>query len=527
MCQIKDGLGIVSSNYTDLKTLRDTNSQYNFDLVESYFVNSRHERIALSDRTCNDLDFNRYFEFVDFTKSKPGQQWLYHQLRMGTEKETSLEMQEQIIRKLEENEQLKSRLNKSLARLSKHEAYYINQLFQEKLIDKPSWFWLVPVLSFTSLALILLSFISLNFLLPLVFVVIVNLVVHYWNKKNIMQYISTIPQLFILSKVARSLSKEQLPGMPDIQKELLVVEKLRWYFRFFKVEGSLGGDFTMALWGFFELVKIVVLAEPLLFYRTLKEIRNMSNEIHSLHKFVGRIDTCFSICQLRQNVPYYCKPRLIDRNHINAKTLYHPLLNNCVGNDIQLNNKSALITGSNMSGKTSFIRAIGLNAISAYALNTCFANEMILPKMKVLSAIRISDDLLNSKSYYFEEVLTIKEMLDESIKGSCLLLLDEVFKGTNTIERIAIARSVLSSMAKNNCLVLAATHDIELAGLLEDEFELLHFCEQIDKKHIDFDYKIKKGPLKNTNAIRILEANNYPQEVIEAARDLVAQMPVR
>ena len=87
---------------------------------------------------------------------------------------------------------------------------------------------------------------------------------------------------------------------------------------------------------------------------------------------------------------------------------------NCIANNINLVNKSLLLTGSNMSGKTSFIRTIGLNVITGLTINTCFAESMTIPRLRIYSAIRISDDLMNDKSYYFEEVVTIKEMIEHS-----------------------------------------------------------------------------------------------------------------
>ena len=174
-----------------------------------------------------------------------------------------------------------------------------------------------------------------------------------------------------------------------------------------------------------------------------------------------------------------------------------------------------------MSGKTSFIRTIGINAITGLTLNTCFAEQFSMRKTKVFSAIRISDDLLNDKSYYFEEVLTIKEMIDNSGSGKPnLFLLDEIFKGTNTIERISAGKAVLSSLAKADNLVFVSTHDIELADLLKDEYELYHFSEKVDHKSVDFDYKLKAGKLKNRNAIRILQINDYPEDIIKEAIEI-------
>ena len=178
-----------------------------------------------------------------------------------------------------------------------------------------------------------------------------------------------------------------------------------------------------------------------------------------------------------------------------------------------------------MSGKTSFIRTIGINTITGQTINTCFADEFSLSKMNIFSAIRISDDLMNDKSYYFEEVLTIKSMIDNSANGKTnLFLLDEIFKGTNTIERISAGKAVLSAISKENNIVFVSTHDIELADLLKNEYELYHFSEIVDHKSVDFDYKLKEGKLKDRNAIRILQINDYPEELIQEAIEISKEL---
>ena len=211
-----------------------------------------------------------------------------------------------------------------------------------------------------------------------------------------------------------------------------------------------------------------------------------------------------------------------------AKGIRHPLIPECVANSITVDGKSILLTGSNMSGKTSFIRTIGLNVIAGLTIHTCFAREMAMPRLQVLSAIRISDDLLNDKSYYFEEVLTIRDMIRHGLNGKPgLFLLDEIFKGTNTIERISAGKAVLSALSKNGNIVFVSTHDIELADLLKYEYELYHFSEVVNDKKVDFDYKLKNGKLKNRNAIRILQINDYPESIIQEALDISRKLDLR
>lgn len=179
-----------------------------------------------------------------------------------------------------------------------------------------------------------------------------------------------------------------------------------------------------------------------------------------------------------------------------------------------------LLTGSNMSGKTTFIRTVAVNSILAQTLHICFGKSYTAPFYKIYSSIRITDDLLDDTSYYLEEVLTVKELVEAAKnKQPNLFVLDEIFKGTNTIERISGGKAILSYLNKPNHTVLVSTHDIELTDLLQKEnYELFHFSEQIVDDTLIFDHKLKAGKLQTRNAIKILELYKYPSEIIEDAR---------
>lgn len=297
---------------------------------------------------------------------------------------------------------------------------------------------------------------------------------------------------------------------------------------FFKLDSKLDGDMEALFWTMLELVKTLFLLEPLLLFAVLKDLNSRRKEIEDVFSFVGQIDSLISIASLRKGLRKYCLP-VISENHkkLTATHIYHPLIPDCVENSIEVNSKSILLTGSNMSGKTSFIRTIGINAISAFTLNTCFADYFLIPLVRIYSAIRITDDLMNDKSYYFEEVLTIKEMITSGINGRAnLFLLDEIYKGTNTIERISAGKAVLSNLTKDENIVFVSTHDIELADLLKDEYELYHFSEKVDNKSVDFDYKLKTGKLRHRNAIKILQINDYPESVINEAIKLSEELDI-
>ncbi len=251
----------------------------------------------------------------------------------------------------------------------------------------------------------------------------------------------------------------------------------------------------------------------------MAELQKHQAEIKQLFTFVGNIDMIMSIASLREGNVKTCKPTFSSPQRLlRTQGIYHPLIRQCVENSIDINQKSILISGSNMSGKSSFLRTVAINSILAQSIYTCFSKNFETPIIKLHSSIRIEDSLLDGKSYYFEEVLVMHNLINEvNSSHQNLFILDEVFKGTNTVERVAAAKAILSYLTKNNNLVIVATHDIELSELLKESYDLYHFTEDIQNAELVFDHLLKKGALKTRNAIKILELAKYPQEIITEA----------
>lgn len=503
---------------------------FDFEYIERYFRKKDHSTVfqTLSDKTCNDLDFQELFMFIDRTNSKVGQQYLYNKLRSIPVVSTENIKNERLLDEITNNSDFRVFVQSKLNKLNNSEVYYIAALFQDEILKPPKWYFVVPLLSFASVLSFIMAFFNPVFFLVILGLSIINIVIHLWNKKNLHNYFSSIPQLSKLNGVAQELYKNDILKEinPDLMKSASIINKINSRMSFFNLEVEIQSDQRILFWAMLEIVKIVFLIEPLFLFGTLKRIDTKRAEIEDVFLFVGEIDAIVSIASLRYGLNKFCTPKIIDgQKKLFAQEVYHPLIENCVKNNLKVNDKSILLTGSNMSGKTSFIRTIAINVITGLTINTCFAEHFTMPRVRVFSAIRISDDLMNDRSYYFEEVITIKEMIDKSKESDLnLFLLDEIFKGTNTVERIAAGKAVLSSLNEENNIVFVSTHDIELADLLKNEYDLYHFSEIVDHKTVDFDYKLKEGKLKNRNAIRILQINDYPEGIIKEAIEISEEL---
>lgn len=502
---------------------------FDFDLVKRYYQNKDNTDAfqVVSDQTCDDLDFDLFFSFVDRTSSKIGQQYLYNRMRRIQSDFTTIDLQEKVISQLLENSADRLKIQYQLQQLNHKQAYYIVDLFQKDLDERPKWHFLIPLLSLTSVLSLVLSFFNSNFLILLICLFSINLFIHYALKRKTNLFINSIPPFLTMGSVAKKLSKMEVLKVldPEITHSISSIATIRRKMSFFKLEQKVDSEIEAAYWYLLELIKITFLLEPFLLFSSLHVLRNKSKEIERTYRFIGEIDTLVSIASLRSGLQEFCIPTISKKfQELKFENLKHPLISDCVPNTITTR-KSILLTGSNMSGKTTFIRSIGLNYISGMTLNTCFATSAKIPLAKLFSVIRIEDDLISSSSYFFREVDEVKNILDKiSETDLSIVLLDELFKGTNVAERIASAKAVLSFLARRNCIVFVSTHDMKLTAMLNQEYDLFHFSEAIVEEAIHFDYKLKSGKLKNGNAIRILEINGFPKEIVNDAQDLMIRM---
>jgi len=494
-----------------------------FPSIEKYFINNNQKEKSyhiISDRCATDIDVNETFKIIDRTSSRIGQQYLYYKLRT-IESKNNLFIFSKLTVFFEENEELRLKVQLELLKINSDDSYNFENLVTSKPIEKPKLINLVYAFTIASITCVFLGIFFPVFLIFLIPILGVNIAFHYKNKWNISNYIEGVSQLSKALIVAQNITR-----FPEIKKYFVdltfirEIEKIKLKTEFISFERNSNDEFTLVLSLLTGFIKVFFNLEYIVFYSFIESITNKKQELEKMFRFIGEIDAAISTASVKVSKYKICNPIFIDEKKIIVTQISHPLIENCVLNDLNLSNSSLLLTGSNMSGKTTFIRSVSINSVLAQTLNICFAQEYCAPFFKLFSSIRINDNLLENTSYYLEEVLTIKELIEESQDGNpCLFVLDEIFKGTNTIERISAGKAILSFLNKGSNIVLVSTHDIELTDILSKEnFDLYHFSEQIDDNQLTFDHKLKEGKLKTRNAIKILELYNYPSEIINDAK---------
>jgi DNA mismatch repair ATPase MutS len=223
--------------------------------------------------------------------------------------------------------------------------------------------------------------------------------------------------------------------------------------------------------------------------------------------------------------PEYVLPEVCEEQDnsylLHARDLGHPLIvdEKKVVNDFAMNElgEVIIVTGSNMSGKSTFLRTLGINLCLAYAGGPVNASSLQASLFKIFTCIKVSDSVTDGYSYFYAEVKRLKALLDELKHGNDLplfFLIDEIFKGTNNRERLIGSRAYIQALVGQNCLGVISTHDLELVHLADvlAEINNYHFKEDVIDGQMVFDYILRPGPCPTTNALKIMQMEGLPVE---------------
>jgi len=237
------------------------------------------------------------------------------------------------------------------------------------------------------------------------------------------------------------------------------------------------------------------------------------NDFEDWINVIGELEALCSIAVIKYDNPYWTMPKIVTGpSKIIAKNMGHPLLGEkqvCNSLKLEAPHPIMLITGSNMSGKSTFMRSVGINSVLAYAGAPVCAQQFYCTIMDIYSSMKISDNLSENISSFYAELLKIKNIVKASNDGKqVLFLLDEVFKGTNSRDRHTGVMVLVRQLGKSGNLGFVSTHDLEL-GEMENhknsKIKNYHFSEFYKENKIYFDYKLKAGLSPTRNAVYLMK----------------------
>lgn len=477
---------------------------------------------AVDDITWNDLSMDDIFMDLNNTSSSVGEENLYKLLRDITFDEEELKKRDKIIDYFVNNPEEAGRLELIYAKIGRSKSIslydFIHRLgeVREKSIVGHL---LHPLLVLA--AIILFAFEPTIGIVGIVAGICINVVAYYRYKADIENYFVCFKYLTAMVIGAKEIERLNISEIDEYNNKLR--ELYNELYPTFKgvsllTTNAMGGSIGEVI---MDYVRIILHVDIIAFYKMVAGVKKKQTSIDSLYECVGQLEAYYAIASyrvmLRESYGFYCKPLFVKERHIEGVTLYHPLINNPVSNSIDVK-KGVLLTGSNASGKSTFLKTMAINCIFAQSIYTCTAEAFTMVTSSVMTSMALRDDLDNNESYYIVEIKSLKRILDKiNDNKNVVCFVDEVLRGTNTVERIAASSEILKSMDRSNVICFAATHDIELTRILRREFDNYHFKEEVRDKDVIFDYVLNSGPATTRNAIKLLGIIGYNDEIINSA----------
>jgi len=466
---------------------REKDKNRNFSEIESFYryssLQNDNKDIFIDDQTWSDLNVNDLYSKIERTMTNPGECILYDILRAPLLSDKILKKRNEIIRLFQINKEIREQIQIRLHRMGKQKGNGITALVCEELPPSTPLKFLFSFLALLALiSIIVVPFLwgSSGIVILILPLYIVNLLATNKVRRRLLFQLAAIRYLGAMIRLGGKIAAIECPDLADYRAELKkatsatkkIVRKTLLLFP----EGSVSSDIGTLLYAH---VDIYFLREVRIFYAVLDEINTHKEELRLIYRLIGELDALQSVASYREGSAGYAEPDFSDKGLLlEIKDARHPLLTDPVPNSITIRGKGVTITGSNMAGKTTFLRTLGVNAILAQTVYTCFATSYTGNYFRIISLINEADNLIEGKSYYLMQAEHLLRMIRSSEKETLTLcFIDEPLAGTNSSERVA------------------ASFDVDDQGL-------------------KFDFKLREGITSTSNAVKLLAYLDYPEDIV-------------
>jgi len=458
----------------------------------------------IDEATALDLDLDGVFQALDSTQSAPGRSVLHGWLRNPCGSGDDLADRRSLVGFFRAHPEDRRKAQQVLGRLG---AQAQGDLFDFlwNPTETPYRNWAVPIrgLAVAEVLLFAASFWAGGALLVFVALCLVNLGIYLKTTKAIGAQTGSVAYLAKVLSAARRLAPVIPPDTDDrrgLDRGAALHGRIPLTVGLFLPSTHLGGDLVSALFEYYRIFFLGEIRSYLAFHRALGTHRE---ELRRTVELVGKVDASLAVAALEEGEGPVTAPRFTPGRHLRAVGLVHPLVDSCVPLTVSLD-RGAVVTGSNMAGKSTFLRTLGVNQVLATGLGIALAAEFETSFARVLTALEITDDLASGQSRYLAQAQRILAVVDACGREPVLALIDEILSGTNSRDRIQASVAILRHLASTPALVVASTHDREIAVALEDCCTPLYFSEMTDAPGLEFDYQVHQGIVDRSNALRIL-----------------------
>lgn len=508
-------------NYIQNNWASKIDRKRNYKKIKEFFSKSRKSDFNIDDTTWQDLDMDKVYETLDRTMSTPGEHVLYNILRTPLFDISKLKSRNTLIKFFQNNESLREKIQLLLFRLGRTNTDTTSALYS-KLEDKPSSRIVCNIFALLFTVFLLLTIVTRNsgFIFFIMIIGFINMFIHYKMNSFIKEQIESVKYLGYIVNTSNKISKINSMELLKYKDKLKTLSTK--CIRIGKKSSIVGRVEGLDVIG--DYINIMFLIQERNYFSIINDIEKYKPELIELYFTLGEVDALISIASYREEVEYYTEPTLGDYGKVlDVSSIVHPLLKAPVSNSIKMQNNGIIITGSNMAGKSTFLRTLGINALFAQTIYTCLAKSYVSSFFNLVTSINPQDNIVKGKSYYLGEAESLLRIVKASKNNiPCLTMIDEIFKGTNPTERINAACVIMDYLNKHNTLAAVATHDLALTKMVEG-YKCYYFREHVKEDGLTFDYLIKEGISPTRNAVRLLKLIGYPNEIIELIENKISK----
>lgn len=485
------------------------------------FCNNEGKEISfIDDITWNDLDMDTVFMAMNTTYSSAGEECLYKMLRVTCDNEEILKERDRLAEYFSANKDERQKLQEIFYLMGRTRNISLTK-FMDRLneIEQKSsvQHYIINILLAASLVSLFIE--PVIGIVALLFMVCISVFSYYSKKAEVESYFVCFKYLVCMHEAAGKIVKEDFKDLCIYTEKLkklcgvlMPIRKGSFLLASANVNGSIG-EVIM------EYVRMITHADLIKFNSMLKLVKAHNKDLEELFETLGNIEAAIAIASFRESLSYYSKPQFMDKDKkgICFEEIYHPLIDKPVANSLK-EEKCVLITGSNASGKSTFLKTVAINAIFAQTIYTCTSKQYKTLFYSIYTSMALRDNLKGQESYYIVEIKSLKRIIDAVSSGkNVICFVDEVLRGTNTVERIAASTYILKGLADSRAMCFAATHDVELTHILENVYANYHFQEEVSDDDVLFNYKLFDGRAVSRNAIKLLKVIGYDADIIENA----------
>lgn len=469
-------------------------------------------------QTWHDLDLYRVFDQLNYTQSSIGAEALYQKMRLiKFQPEASLQELEDFF---DHHPDLRLKVQVVMNQLGKKNhnmarSIVANPGKQDSKIYLSLYIFLacLPVFS-----LFFLPFFKIQAMMVLVASATFNIIfssIRNWSNKMRLDRVSYLVRIFASTE---KLSHLAIPKQEALKQAVQPFKKTKVISGILQSPtGSSDMEIILIYLNFLFLIPQI--AQVYIY----QQVRIHQKEAQEVINLLGELEVAISLLRHKRDVDLVCHPSFKQEVGIKGKGVYHPLLTDPVANDVRFE-KNMVISGDNASGKSTYLKMVAINCILAQGLGFAYGESLELSYGHVMTSMDVSDDIEVGDSYFITESKTILRMIESLEKsGFHYFFIDELFKGTNTIERIGSGLGIVRWLSRHDCLYMISSHDIELvaaSGAVNDNY---HFDSRYVDGEIVFDCQIKQGAAVTKNAVNTLKSLHFPSEITQTSQELIRQ----